>query len=255
MPTLPVLISIPHGGGDIPEEIRQRVAVSDRDRFADGDAFTPQIYDIGPEAAFVLKARVARVFVDLNRAETDLPPANPDGVVKTATCHAVPVYQPGLELDHNLTETLLAHYHRPYHATLQRQMKEHPEIKLGLDCHSMESVAPAIAPDSGKPRPPFCLGNRMGTTCPDEWLHRMAECLEKSFELEPGAVALNDPFAGGYITRTYGNRPTPWMQIEMNRNLYLSDPWFDAGDLTVDPDRLHWLNACFLRALKQFFKP
>lgn len=253
MNALPILISIPHGGEIAPFEVRDRIILPEPARFADSDAFTDRIYDVGQEAAVVLKATVARVFVDLNRDESDIPPQNPDGVVKTATCHGVPVYRPGSELDAALTKTLVEQYHRPYHKAIRENIATQSGIKLGLDCHSMEAVGPAIAPDPGKPRPAFCLGNRMGKTCPDEMLKRMAQCLRESFDLPPQAVALNVPFAGGFITRTYGNNPIPWMQIEMNRNLYLSTPWFDKKNLTVDPPRLRWLNSRFLQSLKQFF--
>ena len=255
MRPLPVLISIPHGGEVEPEEVRGRVGLSAPDLLADSDAFTGRIYDVGEEAAVVLRARVARAFVDLNREEADRPPDNPDGVVKAATCHGVPVYRPGREPDDVLIETLLQRYYRPYHQDIADAVSGGPRIQLGLDCHSMEPVGPAIAPDSGKPRPLFCLGNRRGLTCPDDRLRRMADCLRDSFGLEPDGVSLNAPFAGGHITRTYGNRPIPWMQIEMNRKLYLADPWFNPDNLTVDPERLRWLNVRFLRALQQFFNP
>ena len=61
-------------------------------------------------------------------------------------------------------------------------------------------------------------------------------------------------FAGGYITRTYGEGALPWMQVEMNRSLYLSEPWFDAATLTVQPQRLEDLNQKFRKTLALFFQ-
>ena len=67
-------------------------------------------------------ARIARAFVDLNRAEDDRPPANPDGVVKSATCFDRPIYSE--PLDDQTIERLLALYHRPYHEGLESAARE-----------------------------------------------------------------------------------------------------------------------------------
>ena len=40
MNKLPVLISIPHGGTEIPKEIVDRVCITAKDQFEDGDALT-----------------------------------------------------------------------------------------------------------------------------------------------------------------------------------------------------------------------
>ncbi|MGV7222698.1 MAG: hypothetical protein ACQ9MH_14365 [Nitrospinales bacterium] len=43
MNQLPYLISIPHGGTKIPEEVAGSVCLSKKDLFEDGDAFTREI--------------------------------------------------------------------------------------------------------------------------------------------------------------------------------------------------------------------
>ena len=47
----------------------------------------------------------------------------------------------------------------------------------------------------------------------------MLECLRDAFD---GDVTLNDPFAGGYITRSCGTYK-PWLQLELSRSPALSD--------------------------------
>lgn len=84
-------------------------------------------------------------------------------------------------------------------------------------------------------------------------VQRLARCLCKAFSLEDRDITIDHPFAGGYITRSYGNQPLPGIQIEMNRGLYLSAPWFDAERLKVSPARLAELNRNFDRALDLFF--
>ena len=86
-----------------------------------------------------------------------------------------------------------------------------------------------------------------------EMAEQLVECFREGFGLEEKDVVMNKPFAGGYITRTYGEGSLPWMQVEMNRSLYLSEPWFDAQSLTVQPQRLQKINQCFRKTLSLFF--
>ncbi len=246
---LAILVSIPHGGSETPPEVADRVIATPEEIFDDGDAFTREIYDLGAGVAHVQSARVARAFVDLNRAEDDRPPRNPDGVVKTATCFDRPVYAEPLDAD--LTERLLARYHRPYHDALETAARQ-AGARLGLDCHSMAAEPPPVAPDAGRPRPLFCLSNAVGRTCDEEVVLRLASCIAEAFECPAREVALNRPFKGGYITRRHGRHPLPWIQVEMNRSLYLADPWFDREERRVDPERLGELRERFGRALSRF---
>jgi len=253
MKIYPVLISIPHGGTEVPEEVQSRVTISAKDQFEDSDAFTQEIYGLANEVQVQVQSQVARAFVDMNRAEDDRPPKNPDGIVKTQTCHGKLVYRPGQELDDVLIRQMLDAYYFPYHQSIAAALAEHTGLQLALDCHTMEAVAPAIAPDTGQ-RPLICLGTNHGKSCPDDVSAKLAKCFREGFGLEERDVVMNNPFAGGYITRTYGEGPLPWVQIEMNRSLYLSEPWFDVSSLTVQPQRLKELNRCFRKTLALFFQ-
>ncbi|NIR50437.1 N-formylglutamate amidohydrolase, partial [candidate division KSB1 bacterium] len=64
----------------------------------------------------------------------------------------------------------------------------------------------------------------------------------------------NQPFAGGYISRHYGQSNVPWAQVELNRALYLSPPWFDRDSLTMDENRLQELKQTFEKTLILFFE-
>jgi formiminoglutamase len=235
-------------------EIRDRVTISARGQFEDSDAFTQEIYGLRNDVLVQVQSQVARAFVDMNRAPEDRPPNNPDGVVKTQTCHGKTVYLPGQELDDSWTHQLLDTYYFPYHQSIATALAQTPYLQLALDCHTMEAVAPAIAPDPGQPRPLICLGNNHGKSCPQEMMDQLAECFREGFGLEDKDVVMNKPFAGGYITRTYGEGALPWLQVEMNRSLYLSKPWFDAETLTIQPERLQYLNQRFRKTLTLFFQ-
>ncbi|MFC1561949.1 N-formylglutamate amidohydrolase [candidate division KSB1 bacterium] len=253
MKKLPVIISIPHGGSRIPEEIAEYVGAGMKDIFNDSDAFTQEIYNLSERVEAVVTAEVARAFVDVNRAREDRPPQNPDGVVKSHTCFNVPVYRKGRLPEYRTVEKMLDRCYEPFHLEIRR-LVEKDGIKLGLDCHSMAAVGPPLSPFPGRRREAaICLGNRHGESCGDDITNRLASCFRKAFSLDKRAVAVNEPFSGGFITRTFGMKPVPWIQVELNRSLYLADPWFDDEALRVDPTRLGELNAMFENTIGMFF--
>lgn len=245
--TLPILVSVPHGGWETPSEVVERACITPEDLFDDADACTADIYRLDAEVAHWHSASVARAFVDLNRSPDDLPPSNPDGVVKTATCYGRPIYVPGRELDASATNALLARYYHPYHRKLEESSAD-TRLKLALDCHSMAITPPQIAPDD-RPRPLFCLSNGDGRTAPGELMNRLRVALAESFGIGEADIRMNDPFKGGHITRRHGTGRVPWIQVEMNRSFYLTEPWFRRQSLAVDTSRLQELRMRFLEAL------
>ena len=249
---LPFLISVPHGGDACPPEIAEHTELLAHDVFEDSDAFTNRIYDVTDRVAHIEIASIARAYVDLNRAPDDLPPANPDGVVKSATDQDVPVYAAGHQPGPALIGTLLARYHAPYHAALSTGASR-SDVRVGLDCHSMEPYPPPIAPDSGGARPTFCLSNGCGQTCPNWMLEALGDALSRSFGVPRIEVAHNRPFEGGWTIRHHAAADgIPWVQLEMNRVLYLGGLWFDESRLRVADERIKELNAQFLGALERF---
>lgn len=251
--TLPVLLSIPHGGDRVPPEAAALTALGPADIFSDGDACTRTIYDLGDVVAAVQQAEVARAFVDLNRGPDVRPPEQPDGVVKSLTADRVPVWRSGGPPPDDLSETLIDRYWRPYHARLSTLAAD-PRVRVAFDCHSMAEFAPAIAPRPGEPRPVFCLSNADGVTAPGALLAGLADALAGAFDCPREEIRLNDPFQGGHITRSHGagfvDGGVAWVQVEMNRRWYLADPWYDPSGPAVDPDRLRDLRRRFRVALE-----
>ncbi len=247
-----MLLSIPHSGTKIPVELDGRLCITKHDTFDDSDPFVNIICDLGDKVRRVIKTDIARTFVDLNRSPQELPPKNPDGLIKSMTCYQKPIYIDGKDPSDSLTKTLIETYYLPYHQAIQNALTD-LDLRLCLDCHSMASIAPHMSTDgANKKRPVFCLSNSDGETSSDEMICLLASCLSDAFSIERKDVSLNDPFHGGYITKTYGNTPIPWIQVEMNRNLYLSTEWFDHETLKIDTKRLHNLNHMFEEALIQF---
>ena len=91
----PILISIPHGGWRVPNEIQDRWALSPAEAFHDGDPLVARIYDFEDRVRHQIAMEYFRAAVDLNRAPDDAAPKNPDGVIKSHTCYDIPVYRNG----------------------------------------------------------------------------------------------------------------------------------------------------------------
>ncbi len=253
MSKLPILLSIPHGGTRKPAELEGHLSITNKDLFDDSDPFVVELYDLGDKVERVIKTDIARAFVDLNRSLQDMPPDNPDGLIKSKTCYDKPIYANGQEPDDSLRMMLIELYYNPYHQAIQKSIDE-LNLKLCLDCHSMASFAPYFSPDKSKSkRPMFCISNNDGKTSSSEMMELLADSLSKSFSIDRQEISLNDPFHGGHITRTYGNNPIPWIQVEMTRNQYLAEPWFDDKTMTMDQFRLKELNKMFERTLDLFF--
>jgi len=208
--TLPILVSVPHAGLRVPDEVSGRCILAASDVLQDSDEQAGDIYDIAADVAGFVTTDVARAIVDLNRAEDD---RRRDGVVKTHTCWDVPVYREPLA--DWLVEELLRRYHRPYHAELSRWADG--RVRAGVDCHTMAAVGPPVGPDPGVERPWVCVSNGDGT-CPEEWIATLRTCLSAEFG---GNVRVNDPFKGGYITRSHAVE-MPWIQLELSREPFCS---------------------------------
>jgi N-formylglutamate amidohydrolase len=186
------------------------------------------------QGATLLLARLGRAWVDLNRAPEDLDPLLIEGLAPAATPRAAAGYGvlPRLSgdgrplhrrrLSRAEAEARLAAVHGPWHATLAELMQAardaHGEAVL-IDWHSMPSRATRGV--GGAPGPDVVLGDRHGSACAAE----LTRGLRRAFESLGWRVALNQPYAGGYTTQTWG-RPAEGfhaIQIELNRALYFDE--------------------------------
>ena len=150
MGKLNLLVSVPHAGLEVPEEVASYCILTPRQIVEDGDEGAADIYSLEEEVQAFVTTRIARAIVDLNRPEHD---RSKDGVVKTHTCWNVPVYSPFPP--ENVVEALLDRFYRPYHAELTESARS--DTRLGIDCHTMVASGPPVAPDPGAERPWICL--------------------------------------------------------------------------------------------------
>ncbi|HVN73036.1 MAG TPA: N-formylglutamate amidohydrolase [Methanoregula sp.] len=226
---LPFLISIPHGGTDVPEIVRPVLALAPDEIRFHADPSTREIFGFRDRVSAFIDTPVSRMVVDLNRPPLPLPPKDPDGIIKVLTVDGKPVYRPGSVPDIRLSHRLLMTYYFPYHQEID-DLFDRNRVRIAFDCHSMLPEGAVSQKDAGRKRPLFCLGNngnRAGlanpgglATCPPGWIAGLARRFEEEFRV-PGQVAINDPFSGGFIANAhYWHKGVPWIQIEVNRAIY-----------------------------------
>lgn len=268
----PILVSVPHGGWLVPEEIKKIWALNAEDAFHDGDPYTSKIYDFSDRVNAQIVMEYFRAAIDLNREPDNMAPENPDGLIKSHTCYNVEVYKNGILPDKEFIRILLDKYYHPYHKFLKESLIR-SDIKLGVDCHSMAAVTPPIGGSgAGKARSLICLGNLGNAngeicephnrlSCSTELIQFARDAFINVFRHEdvdievPSVCAINVPydggyFEGGYITRTMGYEDIPFFQIEMSRALYLSDRYFNKKTLEVSETRIKDLNEKVWKILK-----
>lgn len=226
----------PHSGTVYPAEMGRDPSLTEASLRSAEDALVDRL--IAPAAdhgAMVLLGRLGRAWVDLNRDPADLDPRLIEGVpdgemsARTAAGYGViprlagdgqALYDRRLSLAE--AQARLAGTHKPYHAALADGMMaaraRYGEAIL-VDWHSM----PARATEGigGARGPDVVLGDRHGSSCGAGLTRR----LRRAFEALGWRVALNQPYAGGWTTQTWG-RPSEGfhaIQIELNRALYFDE--------------------------------
>jgi len=225
----PFLISIPHGGVEIPRELAGRLALRRREIRYYSDPLTRELYGFGSSVQASIDTPVSRMAVDLNRPPLPLPPRDPDGIIKVRTIDGKAVYREGLFPDMHLIHRLMMAWYFPYHQHID-ELIDQRDVKVAFDCHSMLPVGAGEQKDAGRKRPLICLGNngdrkgraRKGSiaTCPEPWIQALADEFRSEFSLDH-EVAINNPFSGGFISNAhFWRKGIPWIQIEINRALY-----------------------------------
>ena len=247
--SIPVLVSMPHVGTDIPDDIAARLAPAAHNR-ADTDWHLVQLYGFLEEmGASTLSARWSRYVIDLNRPPEDsnlYPGLDTTGLCPVDTFGSAALYLPGQSPDEAELKARLERYWQPYHrqlrAELDRLLSIHGKVLL-WDAHSIASRVPRFF--EGK-LPDLNFGTADGTTCAAECQSAIVDIARAQDQF---TVAVNGRFKGGHITRHYG-RPDAnvhAIQLEMCQSVYMneSEPFAYRSDLA---DRIQGLLRQMLQA-------
>jgi len=227
---LPVLVSIPHDGREIPDDIAGRMTETGRANI-DADWHVGRLYEFAGElGASVIAARLSRYVVDLNRdpADTALyPGAVNTGIVPHLSFDGEPLYRDGDAPEAAEHGARVERYWRPYHDRIAATLDE-LRTRFGgavlYDAHSIRSAVPRLFEGQ---LPDFNLGTSGGDAAASELEAHAFDALSSA----PGySAVLNGRFKGGYITRTYG-RPADnlhALQLELSQRTYMNEaPPFD----------------------------
>ena len=227
----PFLISVPHGGTEVPESIRPRLLLDDDELRYYCDPYTRVVFGFQDRVAAYIDTPISRMVVDLNRPPLPLPLRDPDGIIKVKTVDGREVYRPRQVPDMHLIHHLMRTHYFPFHQRID-ELIDKQSVRIAFDCHSMLPFGSVFQKDAGKARPLICLGNngdRRGrakkgsiSTCSTEWITILSHMFKEEFSVD-SEVAINYPFSGGFISNAhYWHKGIPWIQIEINRSLYES---------------------------------
>lgn len=199
----PLVLSLPHVGTAIPEDIEARL-VSPWLARKDADWWIDQLYDFAGELdATIVRAHWSRTVIDLNRDPTGVslyPGQATTGLCPVETFDGEPLYRRGEEPDAEEIEVRKATFYQPYHQALAEEISRlqnwHKQVVV-YDCHSIRSAIPRLF--AGE-LPVFNLGTNSGASADPELVDRVADVIANSGR----SHVVNGRFKGGYITRHYG---------------------------------------------------
>lgn len=207
------------------------------------DAYVDELFSRAPHlGAPLLRAHFPRAYLDVNREPFELDPGMfsdplPElynttspriaaglGTIPRIVAENKPIYRDKLTLED--ARMRIEGIYMPYHAALQRLLSDSYRafgVAILIDCHSM----PRLPRSGDRASADIVLGDRYGSSCAPALID-LAETLFSSYGLR---VARNRPYAGGFMTRTYG-RPqhgTHALQIEISRHLYMNEVTLERG--------------------------
>ncbi len=235
--SLPIVAASPHSGQDYSTEFLATSRLELPALRRSEDSFVDELFDFAPSMGVpLLAARFPRAFCDVNRERWELDPdmfAEPlpaycnvnsrrvaagFGTIARVVANGSAIYRRKLRWDE--AKTRIETCWEPYHAALS-ELVEGARIRFGrcllIDCHSM--------PDEPLPRsrPPaaFVVGDAHGISCAPE----IVASIERQLRATGLLVRRNDPYAGGYVTRHYGQPRSGVhvVQLEIARRLYMDE--------------------------------
>ena len=220
----PLLLSIPHAGTEVPEQILRRLTGPARG-LPDTDWHVLRLYDWAKDlGASLIKANYSRYVVDLNRPPDDesLYP----GQATTALCpetlfDGTPLYDKTAPLARDELSDRRERYWLPYHqklsAELERIKSAHGHALL-YDAHSIASHVPRLF--DGR-LPDLNFGTAHGQSCTP----KIESAIVRIIRSSEFSSVINGRFVGGYITRHYG-RPADHVdavQMEIAQCSYMDE--------------------------------
>ena len=224
---VPILLSVPHCGTIIPDDLRNQYKSELIQKLDDTDWFVDQLYNFSLSMGItMISASYSRWVIDLNR-DSQSKPLYTDGRVITGLCPTtnflgVPIYKDQRkEVDSIEVTRRLETYYQPYHNKIQEllnDLKDEFGKVLLWDCHSIRQLVPSIQKEKF---PDLILGDADGTSASPGIIESVLGVLDHS----SFSISHNHPFKGGAITRHFGKPSINQhaIQLEMTKVNYMDD--------------------------------
>lgn len=248
---LPLLISMPHVGTEIPTSISEQLNPVAQIK-TDTDWHLPLLYNmIDQLGASCIHARYSRYVIDLNRPSDDMnlyPGQDTTGLCPLDTFAKQPLYKNGQGPDAAEVEQRIQLYWQPYHQQLQAElarMRAQHGIAILWDAHSIASQVPRFFEGQ---LPDLNFGTADQQSCDHSLQALLADVMQA--QSTSYTHVFNGRFKGGHITRHYG-KPTQdihAVQLEMSQCVYMNEqaPFAYREDLAskIQPLLKQLLQAC-----------
>lgn len=217
----PLIVSIPHAGTDIPDDLEGLWSLA-RARH-DADFHVEQLYAFASDlGATALRTRISRTVIDVNRDPSGAslyPGQATTGLCPETTFDGLPLYRSGRAPGDDEILRRRALYFDPYHDALAAQiarLRTHHRAIVVYDAHSIRSRVPRLF--AGE-LPLFNVGSFDGASCAEALTDAIASLCPA------GSHVVNGRFRGGWITRHYGNpaNGVHAVQMELAMRGYLDE--------------------------------
>ncbi|MCD9853984.1 N-formylglutamate amidohydrolase [Epilithonimonas sp. JDS] len=234
---VPIIISVPHAGTFIPEDIKSKMNPELSDKLDDTDWFIDKLYGFATDLGItIIIANYSRWVVDLNRNPENKPLYN-DGrvitdVVTVTDFNGNQIYKDNYIPDSEEVSRRVELYHKPYHEKLdellQQTKAEFGKVLL-FDAHSIRKSVPGIRSEDF---PDLILGDNDETSASSKLIKTTTDSLQnKGYDFSH-----NHPFKGGYITRSFGKpeENIHALQLEMCKTNYMDGSEMNYDETNVE---------------------
>ena len=245
-PDTPILITVPHAGNIYPDLFIKNLKINLCEVRRIEDYQSNKILDqIDEQMADIIIAQCSRAVVDLNRSRSAIDYSMFTQVFEHEPVSEKQMIKYGLgvfpnkifgktilkfPLPFSYAIYMLEHYYDPFHKLLKKQIMYLSNI-FGFCYHIDLHTMPSKALLNFKKEPDIVLGDNFGKSCSFKLLHYF----QNVFKENGFTVETNNPYAGGFITRNYGNpsKGIHTIQIEINRKIYMDENKFSLKNIKI----------------------
>jgi N-formylglutamate amidohydrolase len=245
-PDNPILITVPHAGNIYPDLFIKNLKINLCEVRRIEDYQSNKILDqIDEQMADIIIAQCSRAVVDLNRSRNAIDHSMFTQVFEHEPVSEKQMIKYGLgvfpnkifgktilksPLPFSYAIHMLEHYYDPFHKSLNKQIM-YLNNTFGFCYHIDLHTMPSKALLNFKKEPDIVLGDNFGKSCSIELINYFQNVFQKN----GFTVEVNNPYAGGFITRNYGNpsKGVHTIQIEINRKIYMDENKLSLKDMNI----------------------